>query len=608
MFGFTVSFTESHATTIKKSNKATQPVDVPFQIRINVDRALSSTRATDGAMTVLIEGGKAPYSVYWSTGSTESFINGLAPGNYSVIVKDASGKSLSATSQIAQFNCGTSQCQYRTQTQGGWGSNPSGNNPGVYVQNNFSNAFPNGLVVGCTNTLTLTSALAVRNFLPSGSTPSALPSGNMTNPGSGYNNVLAGQVVALTLSVTFDMYDASFATPAGNLKDLTIASGTFAGWTVQQALNEANKALGGCATSYSLSQLNSVISSINESFVDGTINTGFLNCQNSSYNLNVNAIKTNEKCFQACDGTASVSYGGGIAPYSILWSNNSTSQNLTGLCPGTYTVHVEDNLGCAGMSSVNIAAANRMIVSASSTDITCLGSQNGTASVSASGGAGSFSYSWNPGGSTSTQLTGLLAGSYTVTVTDANNCTATASTQVNDGSNIQISVLSDADETCPGSRDGSAYVSASGGTSPYTYTWTPNVSNTSSASNLSEGMYTVRVQDNAGCSASTQIYIGLQEPYCGQAENLNRKSQINENTRLYPNPANTVINLSNAAFKGSAMELEISDLSGKLLRKMSWTESESSSLSINIENLSKGVYFIKLQFNNKVETIRFNKE
>lgn len=167
--------------------------------------------------------------------------------------------------------------QLRTQTQGGWGTNPNGNNPGVYLNANFNGAFPNGLTIGCgPNTLSLTTAQAVRDFLPSGSSPSAL-SGALVNPGGAYNNVLAGQLVAATLSAEFDAYDANFGASGLSLGDLFFTSGPHAGWSVSQLLDYANQAIGGCVDA-DLSALNESLSILNENFVDGTTDNGNLAC------------------------------------------------------------------------------------------------------------------------------------------------------------------------------------------------------------------------------------------------------------------------------------------------------------------------------------------
>lgn len=184
--------------------------------------------------------------------------------------------SFKATTPLTGDNDNDS-CSLTTFTQGGWGSNPHGNNPGTYLLQHFAGAFPNGLTVGCsTYTLTLTSAQAVSDFLPCGGPVAALTA-NYTNPTT-LANTLAGQLVALTLSVGFDVYDTTFAGSPLNLGNLTVVSGVFQGMTVNAILAEANKALGGCPTNFSLSDLNAILTSINENFDNGTVNNGIVKC------------------------------------------------------------------------------------------------------------------------------------------------------------------------------------------------------------------------------------------------------------------------------------------------------------------------------------------
>jgi|SRR3954462_65993 hypothetical protein len=165
---------------------------------------------------------------------------------------------------------------FRTQTQGGWGAPAHGNNPGSYMQKNFAGAFPNGLTVGCTNTVILTNAQAVTDYLPAGGTPAVLTK-NYTNPTTLKNN-LASQLVTLTLSVQFDLYDANFSGSSLALGDLLIGSGVFKGIKIKDFLKEANKVLGGCPSSYTATQISDVLTQINENFDDGTANGGFIIC------------------------------------------------------------------------------------------------------------------------------------------------------------------------------------------------------------------------------------------------------------------------------------------------------------------------------------------
>ena len=178
--------------------------------------------------------------------------------------------------QSAASECG----QFRTQTQGGWGANPSGNNPGVYLHANFGGAFPAGLNVGCAGaySVSYSSAAAVTEFLPAGGNAGVLIANAINPAGKSIKNVLIGQVTALALSVGFDYYDPNFAPAEENLGNLQIASGPFAGMSVAAFLDLANMQLGGCYTGYSFSALNETASSINENFVDGNSDSGFLTC------------------------------------------------------------------------------------------------------------------------------------------------------------------------------------------------------------------------------------------------------------------------------------------------------------------------------------------
>ncbi len=166
---------------------------------------------------------------------------------------------------------------FRTQTQGGWGAVPHGNNPGTYLHAHFASAFPTGLSVGCTYTLKLTSAKAVTDYLPGGGTPAVLTK-NYTNPVGEIKNNLASQLVTLTLSVQFDKADPNFSSSKYSLGNLVVKAGPFAGMTVNAVLAEANKVLGGCTSKFTVSQLSAALTAMNENFDDGTSNGGYLDC------------------------------------------------------------------------------------------------------------------------------------------------------------------------------------------------------------------------------------------------------------------------------------------------------------------------------------------
>jgi len=275
---YSVIITDSNGCTTSNRLSITEPP--PLQLlftKINP----TCMSGLDGSVSANVTGGTPNYSYLWndSLASTTASIVGLGSGTYTVTITDANGCIISGNATIAALPC----TGFVTFTQGGYGSTPHGNNPGTYVANHFLAAFPSGLTVGYgTNLLRLTSVASVRNFLPSGTAPASLPSGTMTNPGGSYSNVLAGQVVALTLNVGFDEYYPSFAPSISNLGLLNIGKGTFIGKTVAELLFIANQALGGVSTGYTLSEINDGVTMVNENFDNGTTNNGNLFCSCNS--------------------------------------------------------------------------------------------------------------------------------------------------------------------------------------------------------------------------------------------------------------------------------------------------------------------------------------
>lgn len=183
---------------------------------------------------------------------------------------------------FAQEPCVPTGC--RTQTQGGWGNNCAGNNPGCYRDAHFATAFPSGLTVGGSHTIHFSSANAVRLFLPAGSTGGSLTS-NHTDPASTEAGVFAGQVTALALSLGFSEAGLEGFCDLGNLYYLSVLpvnGSPFSGMTVYQLFALANDVLGGDLSGLplgtTLSNLNDVITAINENYDNGTVDRGHLVC------------------------------------------------------------------------------------------------------------------------------------------------------------------------------------------------------------------------------------------------------------------------------------------------------------------------------------------
>ncbi len=198
------------------------------------------------------------------------------------------------------------------------------------------------------------------------------------------------------------------------------------------------------------------------------------------------------------NGSASVIASGGSGGYSYLWSNGATTATITGLLGGTYSVVISDSNGCTTSCSVVVGTTNAPSCLINGVNATC-GLPNGSASVSVSGGSGSYTYLWSTGANTSS-VNGLIAGAYSVVVTDANGCTTSCHVNIAQTGNPVCSITG-TDTYCA-----AATVTATGGSGVYSYSWS-NGGTTPTITNLSGGNYTVTVVDANGCSTTCSILI-----------------------------------------------------------------------------------------------------
>jgi hypothetical protein len=145
----------------------------------------------------------------------------------------------------------------------------------------------------------------------------------------------------------------------------------------------------------------------------------------------------------------------------------SANDSVSGLAPGTYCVTITDVSGCTGAACITINEACGLSVNANVTSASCFNNNDGAASLNISGGQSPYTYLWSNGNTTSS-LNGVTAGSYNVTVTDANNCTDAETVIITQPQALQIS-NSNTNVSCNGGSNGSISLNISGGTSPYSY-------------------------------------------------------------------------------------------------------------------------------------------
>lgn len=226
--------------------------------------------------------------------------------------------------------------------------------------------------------------------------------------------------------------------------------------------------------------------------------------QSPAVTASVTAV-TDVLCFGQQNGSAAVTPGGGNGAFTYLWNTGDNTQTLAGAGAGTYTVTVTDGENCTATAAATIAQPPALTLSATSTQQMANGVADGTAAANPAGGTPGYTYLWS-NGETTQMIAGLLPGSYTVTATDANGCTAVTIATVN-AYDCTIDAAVDAkDATCFEANNGTATAVTTNGVAPFTYAWSTGET-AETISNLKPGIYTVVVTDAANCPEALAFTI-----------------------------------------------------------------------------------------------------
>ncbi len=538
------------------STSASATINAPTALSLSTSTTDASCNAScDGSATVTVSGGTAPYTYLWDDvlSQSTSTATGLCAGNYNVTVTDANGCSatasvtvnepslISVSSTVNDATCGNCDGNISVSASGGtspytylWNNGVPGPSvnalcAGIYTvtvtdangctySENITVSNINGPATSSTKTdatcngvcdgvatVSASGGVAPYTYLwsPGGQTTasvSGLCSGTSNvavtdaNGCTSYENITINDNTSIT--ATTSTTDASCngacdgsatITPTGGVPPYTYA------WSTGHTIN----AVGGlCAGNYSVTVTDALVCS---SVFNVTIN------EPSTIALTANAVAAT--CFGSCNGSVNLTVSGGTAPYTYLWSTGATTQNISALCAGNYSVTVTDANGCSANTSVNVPDGIAITATFTQTDATC-GNCDGTATVSASGGAGApYTYLWQVSGNTSTTESNLCPGAYNVDVTDNAGCTQTFTVLINNVNGPSISTNADS-VNCNGSCDGLAYVNVSSGVSPYTYQWDdPALQTNDTAFNLCAGLYNIVVQDANGCISVDSVSV-----------------------------------------------------------------------------------------------------
>lgn len=422
-----------------------------------------------------LNGGVPPFHFSWSTGDTTQDLHNVPTGIYTVAITGSTG-------------CTNNYTYYIGAPGSPWINNVKVIQPSCYGINN-------GKII-----LDVTPGTGSISYLWSiGDTTSSV---NNLSPGTYTVNVKNSNGTGITqtvtetitypsaLSLSYTSFPQFCYGQNSGIIDLTVTGGTllykylWSNGATSEDLTGLNTATGYSVTVTDARGCIATLSNINLT---------------QPAKLISNPIIKNESCPDAyLDASINLNVSGGTAPYNYLWNDSFLLSSRKNLKPDQYRCTIRDNNNCAIYDTFNITQPAKIISTLTASNVCCFGWNNGSASVIAQGGTGTYTYLWDSLGITSSVATGLTSGIYKVTVTDSNNCQQSDTISVNQPAELQVSLANKSDISCPTCSTGAIYISVNGGVKPYTYSWS-NGAKSQNITDLKAGTYTVTVTDANGC-------------------------------------------------------------------------------------------------------------
>lgn len=303
--------------------------------------------------------------------------------------------------------------------------------------------------------------------------------------------------------------------------------------------------------------------------------------------LIVNGVTTDASSGTAADGAIDVTATGGTIPYAYNWSNGAFTEDLTAITSGVYFVEVIDVNDCIASAEFGVSdPTNMFAVLGEVTDVNCAGGSDGTIDITASGGTEPYIYEWS-NGATKADISNLAADTYDVTITDDDSYKVYGTYTVVELSTAITVTGTATNAASQTAEDGVVDITVAGGTTPYTYSWSNNET-TEDIDELAPAVYTVIVEDANGCLKISGFTVSFNVG----VNDIEDDNYVN----IYPNPANSVLNVELGAANGLVKNVTLIDITGKVVYEVI---PEGNNHEIDIKSFAEGMYFVKISTENR---------